>query len=94
MRPRKTKCIEFDPRVTFFKPAGISLKRLEHVHVSREELEALRLANLEELSQKDIAKRMNTHQSTAQRLLKSARKKLTESLIHGKAICLEEGCVK
>lgn len=91
MRPKKVKCIDFTANVTFFKPAGIPLQKLEHVHISREEVESLRLANIEELSQAQIAQKMNVHQSTVQRMLKSARKKLTIAIIQGKAICLREG---
>jgi len=46
----------------------------------------LRLRNAEDLDQEAAAKKMNTSQSTFQRILSSAYKKITEALIEGKAI--------
>lgn len=62
------------------------MRFLEVVELSAEELEALRLKNLKDLDQVDCAKRMKTSQSTFQRILSSAYKKVTEALIKGKAI--------
>ena len=56
------------------------------VELTAEEVEALRLRNTEDLEQEEGAKKMNTSQSTFQRILSSAYKKITESLIEGKAI--------
>ena len=85
-RPRRCRRIQFDPEVIFFKPQGVPLKQLESVELSLEELEALRLKDEEQLDQVICAKKMNTSQSTFQRILASARKKVTEALIKGKAI--------
>jgi predicted DNA-binding protein (UPF0251 family) len=41
---------------------------------------------MKELEQEEAAKKMNTSQSTFQRILSSAYKKITEALIEGKAI--------
>jgi len=46
----------------------------------------LRLKNIKDLEQEEAAKKMNTSQSTFQRILSSAYKKITEALIEGKAI--------
>jgi len=54
--------------------------------LTTEEAEALRLRNIKDLEQEEAAKRMNTSQSTYQRILSSAYKKITEALIEGKAI--------
>jgi predicted DNA-binding protein (UPF0251 family) len=51
-----------------------------------EETEALRLKNVEGLSQDEGAKRMNTSQSTFQRILSSAYNKISDAIINGKAI--------
>jgi len=59
---------------------------LEVIELTREELEALRLKNIEDLDQVDCAKKMNTSQSTYQRILASAYKKVSQTLIEGKAI--------
>lgn len=89
-RPRLCRRIGFNPNVTFFKPQGIPLRILESIDLSKEELEALRLKNLKGFSQIESAKRMNTSQSTFQRILHSAYKKITEALIEGKAIKIEK----
>ena len=59
---------------------------LEVVELTAEEVEALRLRNIKDLEQEEAAKKMNTSQSTFQRILSSAYKKITEALIEGKAI--------
>jgi predicted DNA-binding protein (UPF0251 family) len=62
------------------------MRFLEVVELTKEEAEALRLKNIKDLGQVKCAKLMNTSQSTYQRILSSAYKKITEALIKGKAI--------
>ena len=62
------------------------MRFLEVVELTAEEVEALRLKNKKELSQTECAKKMKTSQSTFQRILASAYKKITEAIISGKAI--------
>jgi len=62
------------------------MRFLEVVELTTEEAEALRLRNIKDLDQEEAAKKMNTSQSTFQRILSSAYKKITEVLIEGKAI--------
>jgi len=62
------------------------MRYLEIVELTTEEAEALRLRNIKDLEQEEAAKKMNTSQSTFQRVLSSAYKKITEALIEGKAI--------
>ena len=85
-RPRLCRRIEFNPNVTYFKPQGVPMRELEIVELTAEEVEALRLRNTEDLEQEEAAKKMNTSQSTFQRILSSAYKKITEAIIEGKAI--------
>ena len=59
---------------------------LETVELSTEEVEALRLKNVENLDQEESAKKMNTSQSTFQRILSSAYKKISKAIIEGNAI--------
>ena len=86
VRPRLCRRIRFNPNVTYFKPQGVPMRFLEVVELSTEEAEALRLKNIKDLDQEEAAKKMNTSQSTFQRILSSAYKKITEALIEGKAI--------
>ena len=86
VRPRLCRRIRFNPNVTYFKPQGVPLRFLEVIELTTEEAEALRLKNIKDLEQEEAAKKMNTSQSTFQRILSSAYKKITEALIEGKAI--------
>jgi predicted DNA-binding protein (UPF0251 family) len=79
------------PGVTYFKPAGIPLRDLEEVRLSIEEAEALRLKDLEGLEQEQGAEKMNISRPTFQRVLASARKKMADALLNGKAIKIEGG---
>jgi len=85
-RPRLCRRIQFNPNVTYFKPQGVPLRFLEVIELTTEEAEALRLRNIKDLEQEEAAKKMNTSQSTFQRILCSAYKKITQALIEGKAI--------
>ena len=91
VRPRKLKKVHFEPDVTYFKPQGVPLNELEDVIISIDELETLRLSNLENLSQSEAAKKMEIHQSTFQRTLTRARKKITDALVNGKTIIIHGG---
>lgn len=62
------------------------MRSLEVVELTAEEVEALRLKNRKDFKQLECAKKMKTSQSTFQRILSSAYKKVTEALIEGKAI--------
>jgi len=88
-RPKKVRNVCFEPEITFFKPRGIPLRDLSEVEINIDELEALRLINIEEMNQTDAAKEMKIHQSTLQRILKKANKKVSLALIEGKAIRIE-----
>jgi len=79
------------PGVTYFKPAGIPLRALEENLLSLEELEALRLRDHERLSQIDCAQKMNVSRPTFQRILASARRKIADTLLAGKALRIEGG---
>ncbi|MBE0479936.1 MAG: DUF134 domain-containing protein [Dehalococcoidia bacterium] len=90
-RPTKWRKVGFVPEITYFKPAGIPLRFLEEVRLTVEEAEAIRLKDLEDLEQEDCARRMGVSRSTFHRVLESARKKLADALLKGKAIRIEGG---
>jgi predicted DNA-binding protein (UPF0251 family) len=87
-RPRLCRRIRFFPNVTYYKPQGVPLRFLDVVELTTEEIEALRLKNIKDLDQVECARLMNTSQSTFQRILSSAYKKISQALIHGKAIMI------
>jgi len=61
---------------------------------SQDELEAVRLADFEELYQEDAAKKMNISRQTFGNIINSAHKKIADVLLHGKALKIEGGIVK
>ena len=67
------------------------MRVLEEVNISIEEAEAIRLKDLEGLEQEKCAERMSISRPTFQRVLESARKKLADALLHGKAISINGG---
>ena len=62
------------------------MRFLDVVELTIEEMEAYRLRHINDLEQTEAAKKMNTSQSTYQRILYSAYKKIADALINGKAI--------
>jgi predicted DNA-binding protein (UPF0251 family) len=66
---------------------------LEQVTLSLDEVEALRLADLQGLYQEQAAKQMKISRPTFARIIEEARRKTAEALIHGKALRLEGGAV-
>ena len=90
VRPRLCRKIKFNPSVIYFKPQGIPLKELEEVILPLEEYESIRLKDLEGLEQNECAKKMNISQPTFNRSIISARKKIAEAIIKGKAIKIEK----
>lgn len=88
-RPRKFRCTECEPNSCYFKPKGIPLRYLEEVFIGLDELEALRLADLEGLYHQDAAEKMKISRATFGRILEGARHKIAEAIIKGKALKLE-----
>lgn len=88
-RPKKCRCIGYSPNTTYFKPRGIPLVHLEEVSLSIDELEAIRLADLEGLYHEEAAERMKVSRQTFGRILGEARRKLAEAVVLGKALKIE-----
>jgi predicted DNA-binding protein (UPF0251 family) len=65
------------------------MRHLREVILRPDEVESLRLYNIEELSQTEAAKKMKVSQPTFARILKKAEKKISRALIGGYAIRLE-----
>jgi uncharacterized protein len=89
-RPCLRKKIGFTPKVFFYKPRGIPMAKISIIELTTEELEALRLRNVVGLEQIEAAKKMKTSQSTFQRILSSAYKKVSLALVNGQAIKIKE----
>jgi len=90
-RPKKTRHVQCRPDAVYFKPRAIPLRVLEETVLEADELEALRLADLEGRYHAEAARRMMISRQTFGNIVKSARKKVADALINGKAIRLESG---
>ena len=93
-RPRLRRRISLKPNTTYFKPAGIRFVDLKETIITLEEFEAIRLIDLKSTQQIKAAKQMHISQPTLSRLLISARKKLADAIINGKAIKIQGGMYK
>jgi uncharacterized protein len=93
-RPKCARFVNNLPNTRFFKPRGIPLVELEEVILAFDEYEALRLADLDGLYQEDAAVWMNISRATFGRIVESARRKVADALINGKALRIEGGIVK
>jgi predicted DNA-binding protein (UPF0251 family) len=88
-RPKKIRCVQCKPDSGYFKPRGIPLIDLEEVSISMDELEAIRLADYEELYHEEAAAKMQISRQTFGRILNEAHKKVAECLLKGKALKIE-----
>ncbi len=93
-RPQKPRRVSAMPRYDYFKPTGIPKGKLKEIILTIDEVEAMRLKDIEKLEQHDCAARMGVAQSTLQRILVSARAKVSEAIIEGKALRIQGGVYK
>jgi len=89
-RPKLCRRLRFKPKSHYFKPQGVPMRRLEEVVLAKEEMEAIKLKDFDGLEQTEAAEKMKTSQSTYQRILSSARAKIAEAIVKGKALRIEE----
>lgn len=66
------------------------MTELEEVILTKEEMEAVKLKDFDGIEQTEASEKMNTSQSTFQRILASARIKIAEAVVKGKALRIEE----
>jgi predicted DNA-binding protein (UPF0251 family) len=90
-RPRKRRLLDRAPQAAIYKPAGVPLDGLRRVTLLQEELEALRLADLEGLTQQEAAGRMGVSRSTFQRVVAQAHRQVALALDGGHALQIEGG---
>ena len=93
-RPKQCRRVSYSPDCTYFKPAGIPTSTLEEVVVAVDELEALRLADVEGLYHEKAANQMGVSRRTFGRIIDSARKKVAQALIQGMALRIEGGVIE
>jgi len=92
-RPQQCRKICQLPGRKFFKPAGISLDDLNAHVLSLDELEAMRLVDLEGLYHQDAAEQMGISRATLGRILENARRTVVQTLVDGAALHIKGGSV-
>ncbi len=90
-RPKKWRKIEKIPSIFCFVPSEDKIESIPGNILKIEELEAIRLKDLEGLEQEECAEKMEVSRPTFQRILLSAREKIADSLVNGKTVHIEGG---
>lgn len=93
-RPRKWRKVCCLPENNRFGPLNVLIDQELFVTMTVDEYETIRLIDLEEFTQEACANQMNIARTTVQRMYNDARKKLAESLVHGKVLRIEGGDYK
>lgn len=73
-----------------YKPAGVPLSQIEVTELGLDELEAIRLCDMEGKQQEEAADAMGVSRGTIQRLLETGRHKVIAALVHGKALSFSD----
>lgn len=89
-RPQVSRRVRGRFAVDYFKPAGVPLCNLTEIILRTDEVEAIRLKNVERLDQNSAAVKMKISQSTFQRILVCAHEKIATAIVRGKAIRIEK----
>lgn len=93
-RPRKCRRVCCQPEASVFKPAGVAEKALSEVTLSLDELEAVRLADLEGLYQEQAAARMEVSRQTFGNIVAAGRRKLADCVVNGRLLRIQGGTVR
>jgi predicted DNA-binding protein (UPF0251 family) len=91
VRPQKDRRVAYNPEISYFKPRGIPMMRLEEIRLTVDEREAIRLSDLLGMSHEEAGQRMGVSRATFGRIIQRARKSVADALINGKAINVEGG---
>lgn len=92
-RPRKCRKICCLPENVHFAPVGARCDSASSVAVVLliDEYEAIRLIDLEGMTQEECAGKMNIARTTVQAIYTVARKKLADTIVNGKRLLIEGG---
>ena len=85
-RPKIKRTCCCAPSCKEFKPEGPSKKGLSGVDIEADELTALKLHDVEGLTQKEASRKMNVSQPTFARILSAAHTKLSSAVVKGEGI--------
>ena len=95
MRPKIKRhiCSDSYAKCSLFKPNGVPASELVKTTLEADELEAIRLVDIEGYSQQDAALQMQVSRQTFANILKKSRFKISSALINGNALLLPDELV-
>ena len=88
-RPKKERNVCLDPNIKCFAPIW-DKDNIETIEIFCDELEAMKLVNLDGLSMKEGGKKMWVSAPTFNRIANSAHKKVTDAIINGKWLAVKK----
>lgn len=88
-RPKKCRRVAFEPEFCSFFPDGTPSS--EPVFLSIDEFEVIRLLDLEGKNQLECAEIMGVARTTITQVYEDARKKIADSIVHGKTLFIRGG---
>lgn len=95
VRPIKWRTVEFVPENKHFAPCPndncMNRSNSEEIQLNIEELEAMRLKDIEGLNQEECALRMQVSRQTFQNIIDEARKKVVTALVDDRPIYIGGG---
>ncbi|MDD1674240.1 MAG: DUF134 domain-containing protein [Methanomicrobiales archaeon] len=92
-RPRLRRTIAGSPESHCYQPCCCPEKEGPGISLQPDEIELIRLIDLEGLEQEEAAERLGVSRKTAWRDLHEARRKIADALVNGKGIEIT-GCTK
>ncbi len=93
-RPRKWRRVCEVPDTNLYGPLHGTKREGQIIFMSVEEYEAVRLIDMEGMTQEECAEQMGVARTTVQRIYTDARKKLAISLVDGHLLKIEGGDYK
>lgn len=90
-RPPLERVVARLPRALLFKPAGVPARELEQVSLTVDEVEALRLVDLDGFNHEQAAASLGVSRQTVGRVLEAARRKVADALVNGKVLVIGGG---
>ncbi|MGR5143875.1 DUF134 domain-containing protein [Photobacterium sp. DNB23_23_1] len=88
-RPKIQRRIRCRPAYSCFKPNGVPMSELASLSLAADELEALRLVDLNGLSQQAAAQELEVSRQTLGNIVAAARHKVASALVKGMALELD-----
>ena len=90
-RPRKYRTVCRMPKSCRFGPLDEPLRADGVVRMTVEEYEAVRLIDLEGMTQEECAQQLSVSRTTVQGIYNDARQKLADAVVNGRRLLIEGG---